>query len=159
MKRTQTSCSSDKGNESAKNIVNLCIFLGFTGLLLNFSSGFYESLNCGGAFIALIFLGLFSPLWIIPVCKKLPCFKEDLKDDLSWRLLVFIIYVTTLLYLLNLSLSVNFDSSELFAKGFEQHLSTLISVLYGSFISRYLVPLFKIIEMNKPNTSQEINKQ
>ncbi|MFZ7305241.1 hypothetical protein [Avibacterium avium] len=146
-------------NERARNIVIYTICVSFMGLLLNFYGRFIESLICGGAFITLIFLGLFSPLWIIPICKKLPCFKKDLQDDIGWTLLVFIIYVVILLCLLGLSLNINFDGSTLFVKGFEMHLSTLISVLYGSFIARYLSPLFKIIEMDKPNTSKEIDKQ
>ncbi|MCW9709882.1 hypothetical protein L5B71_03110 [Avibacterium sp. 21-586] len=136
------------------NIISSVLFIIFFYSIYN--AMFNQNLDF---FIVAIFIGLLTPLWVIPICRKLPCFKKDIEDDIGWTLLVLIIYVTILLFLLNLPLKIYFYESAVFSKGFEEHLPTLISVLYGSFVARYLVPLFKLIEMDKPNTSQEINKQ
>lgn len=140
--------------KTGNNIISSFLFIIFFYFIYN--AMFNQNIDF---FIAAIFIGLLTPLWVMPICRKLPCFKKDLEDDIGWTLLVFIIYVIILLFLLDLPLKICFYESAVFSKGFEQHLSTLISVLYGSFIARYLVPLFKLIEMNKPNTSQEINRQ
>lgn len=139
---------------TGNNIISSFLFIIFFYSIYN--AVFNQNLD---SFIAGIFIGLLTPLWVIPICRKLPCFKKDLQDDIGWTLLVLIIYIVILLFLLNLPLKICFYESSIFSKGFEEHLPTLISVLYGSFIARYLIPLFKLIEMDKPNTSKEIDKQ